>query len=117
MRATTFRRAVFLGAMYLGATGMALLSPLAGANAQVWHGNDTGGIIPWSCENEAVAPQAAAGYCAQYSKYARITGVNRRYGDYISFNCLWNPNVARYALPAVATRAACIGEPGRFLTK
>ena len=117
MRATAFLGAVFSGAMYLGATSMALLSPLAGANAQVWYGNDTGGIIPWSCENEAVAPQAAAGHCARYSKYARITGVHRRYGDYISFNCLWNPNVDRYVLPAVATRTACIGEPGRFLTK
>jgi hypothetical protein len=98
----------------LGTIGMALLLPLAGAQAQflffndpVWHGNDTGGIIPWSCENEALAPHAAAGYCARFGKYARITGVHRQYGDYISFNCLWSPNMDRYARPAVATRATC----------
>ena len=107
MKATTF----------LGALGMAMLLPLTGAQAQfwmfnnpVWHGNDTGGIIPWSCEAEAWAPRAAAGYCAQFNKYARITGVHRQYGDYISFNCMWAPNVERYARPAVATRTACAQE-------
>ena len=101
--------------------------PTGGAQAQfwffgpqrlVWHGNDTGGIIPWSCENEASAQAAAAAYCAQWHKYSRITGVNRQYGDYISFNCLWTPNIGRTDLPAVPTRtAACPGEPPRILTK
>jgi hypothetical protein len=104
------RATIFLGAIGFGAIGMATLLPLTGAQAQVWHGNDTGGIIPWSCENEALAPRTAAGYCAQFRKYARITGVNRQYGDYISFNCLWSPNVNRYALPAVALRTACSRE-------
>ncbi len=115
----------FLGAI-LGAAGIAMLSPVGGAQAQfwhrgpevlVWHGNDTGGIIPWSCENEAVAQQAAAGYCAQFNKYPRITGVNRQYGDYISFNCLWSPSVDRSTHPAVATRSACIGQPQRVWVK
>jgi hypothetical protein len=104
-------------ATFLGAIGMAMLLPLTGAQAQVWHGNDTGGIIPWSCENEALAPRAAAGHCAWYNKYARITAVNRQYGDYISFNCLWSPNVDRYAHPAVATRSACLGQPHRISLK
>jgi hypothetical protein len=101
--------------------------PLDGAQAQfwfggpqrlVWHGNDTGGIIPWSCENEASAQAAAAAYCAQWHKYSRITGVNRQYGDYISFNCLWTPNIGRSDLPPVPTRtASCQGEPPRLLTK
>ncbi|HEY6259120.1 MAG TPA: hypothetical protein VIY51_25365 [Xanthobacteraceae bacterium] len=100
---------------------MAMLAP-SGASAQawnfwpVWHGNDTGGIIPWSCENESVAPQAAGAYCGRFGKYARITGVTRHYGDYISFNCLWAPNIARYDLPAVATRAYCPGDR-RILAK
>jgi hypothetical protein len=119
------RGTVFLGAIFLGAIGMAML-PLTGAQAQfwhsgpealVWHGNDTGGIIPWSCENEAWATQAAAGYCARFSKYARITGVNRQYGDYISFNCLWSPSVDRYAHPAVAMRTACSREPQHVWVK
>jgi hypothetical protein len=113
--------------IFLGAIGMAmLLPPSAGAQtlfwrspaeALVWHGNDTGGIIPWSCENEAVAQQAAAGYCARYSKYGRITGVHRQYGDYISFNCLWSPGADRYARPAVAMRTAACGREPRILTK
>ena len=80
------------------------------AQAQVYHGNDTGGIIPWSCENEAVAQQLAAGYCARWDKYHRITSVHRQYGDYITFNCLWSPHINRYALPAVRTRSSCYYE-------
>jgi hypothetical protein len=80
------------------------------AHAQVYHGNDTGGIIPWSCENEAVAQQIAAAYCARWDKYHRITSVHRHYGDFIAFNCLWSPHVNRYALPAVHTRSSCYYE-------
>ena len=79
----------------------------ATAQAQVYRGNDTGGIIPWSCEIEAVAQYIAADYCARWDKYHRITSVHRQYGDYIAFHCLWSPHVNRYALPAVATRSAC----------
>lgn len=121
MRATAFLGAIWsmilsvVLSVVLGAAALALLTP-TGASAQfwyvppVWHGNDTGGIIPWSCENEATAVQTAGFYCAQYHKYARITGVTRRYGDYISFNCLWSPYIARYDLPAVPTRSYCAGE-------
>jgi hypothetical protein len=87
----------------LGITG-ALAQP------QVYRGNDTGGIIPWSCENEAMAHQIAAFYCARWDKYHRITSVHRRYGDFIAFNCLWSPYVDRYALPAVHTRPGCVYE-------
>jgi len=120
------RATIFLGAM-VGAVGLATLPAATSAQAQffwrnaaealVWHGNDTGGIIPWSCENEAVAQQAAAGYCARFSKYGRITGVNRQYGDYISFNCLWSPYADRYARPAVPMRTACAAQPRPVLTK
>ena len=79
----------------------------AGARAQVYHGNDTGGIIPWSCENEAMAQQIAADYCMRWDKYHRITSVHRQYGDFIAFNCLWSPHVNPYALPAVRTRSSC----------
>jgi hypothetical protein len=123
MRAKISLGALARAAVLLGATGLALVSPTTGAKAQfwlfngpVWHGNDTGGIIPWSCENEAVAHQAAAGFCARFNKYARITGVGRQYGDYISFNCLWAPDVDRFAKPPEATRSVCRGEP-RLLTK
>jgi len=77
------------------------------APAQVYHGNDTGGIIPWSCENEAWAQQIAGEYCARWNKYHRITSVHRQYGDYIAFSCLWSPYVNPYALPAARTRISC----------
>jgi hypothetical protein len=93
----------------------ALLS--TGARAQIVHANDTGGIIPWSCENEAMARRVTAEYCARWQKFPRITGVNRQYGDYISFNCLWAPDVGRLNLPAVAVHSVCAAESPRILTK
>jgi hypothetical protein len=95
---------------FAGVIGAALLVSAASANAQIYHGNDTGGIIPWSCETEAAAPDLAAAHCARFAKYPRITSVHRQYGDYIAFNCLWNPYAAPLALPAVRTRAACYRE-------
>ena len=56
-------------------------------------GNDTGGIIPWSPENEWRAPALAQEHCARYNKYARATSIVRRYGDYIGFECVWSPLV------------------------
>jgi hypothetical protein len=96
-------RRAFLSAVI----GASVLLSSAGAHAQVYEGNDTGGIIPWSCENEALAPHIAGAYCARWNKYPRITSVHRQYGDYIGFNCLWTPYAARYALPAVRTRSSC----------
>jgi hypothetical protein len=52
-------------------------------------GNDTGGIIPWSPVNHQLATELAGNHCAQYAKYARITSVRPRYGDYIAFACSW----------------------------
>jgi len=95
--------------------GLALALLSAGAQAQtpVYRGNDTGGIIPWSCENEADAQEIAGAFCRGYGKYARITSVHRMYGDYIGFNCLWRPDVARYQIPAVRTRS-CYAQARRL---
>lgn len=54
-------------------------------------GNDTGGIIVWSPENEVVARSWAADHCAHYNKYARMTSIHRQYGNYIGFKCVWSP--------------------------
>jgi hypothetical protein len=84
---------------------MVLASPLIAAvpqaQASVVRGNDTSGIIPWSRTIEPYARQIATDHCGHYGKYPRITGVVRQYGNYISFNCLWRPGIARAALPAV----------------
>lgn len=53
--------------------------------------NDTGGIIPWTRENQQMAYSIASERCAQYDKYARITSVNAYPGDYIGFACVWSP--------------------------
>jgi hypothetical protein len=57
--------------------------------------NDTGGIIPWSPENQAAAFAIASERCARFNKYARINSVQAQYGDYIGFSCVWSP----YARP------------------
>ncbi|HXZ22941.1 MAG TPA: hypothetical protein VEH78_09265 [Pseudolabrys sp.] len=54
-------------------------------------GNDTGGIIPWSPENEQIARDIAQSNCSQYNRYAVITTIHREYGDYISYLCRWYP--------------------------
>jgi hypothetical protein len=92
-------------AALLSVIGVLLLG--AATQAQIYHANDTGGIIPWSCENEAMAQQIAAAYCARWDKYHRITSVHRQYGDFITFACLWAPHVNPYALPAAGTRSTC----------
>jgi hypothetical protein len=89
----------------------------ARADSRIYHANDTGGIIPWSCDNEADAKDIAAAYCARWDKYPRITSVHRQYGDYIAFACLWSPHVNRYAIPAVRTRAECRHHHDRMWVK
>jgi len=53
--------------------------------------NDTGGIIPWTPENQQMAYSIASERCARYDKYARITSVNAHLGYYIGFSCVWSP--------------------------
>jgi hypothetical protein len=85
---------------------VALSASVAQAQMQV-RGNDTGGIIPWSCENEAMAQDWAGAFCAGYGKFHRVTSVQRYPGQYIGFHCLWRPDIARFQIPAVRTRSAC----------
>jgi hypothetical protein len=73
---------VRLGAVIL------LLASLSAAQAQPYpYGNDIGGIISWTPENEALARPAAQAHCAAWGKHARITSVYRQYGHYIGFEC------------------------------
>src|SRR5262245_10322515 len=102
-------------AAWLSVLGVRLLGAAAGHQRDISHGNDTGGIIPGSCENEAMAQQLAAAYCARWDKYHRITSVHRQYGDFIAFSCLWSLYINPYALPAVPTRSSCYYPPVRPL--
>ena len=54
-------------------------------------GNDTGGIIPWSPANESMAMQLAQENCGYYRKYAVIRTIHRVYGDWISYECRFDP--------------------------
>jgi hypothetical protein len=54
-------------------------------------GNDTGGIIPWSPANESMAMQLAQENCGYYKKYAVIRTIHRVYGDWISYECQFDP--------------------------
>ena len=93
---------------------LALLAGSAHAQAPIYRGNDTGGIIPWSCENEADARASAGAFCASYGKYARITSVHRMYGDYIGFVCLWRPDIATFQIPPLGTRSSCYAQARRL---
>lgn len=54
-------------------------------------GNDVDGIIPWSPEAERDALDIAQSNCGRYNKFAVITSVHRVYGDYITYDCRWEP--------------------------
>ncbi len=54
-------------------------------------GNDTGGVIPWSPENESMMQMIAQEKCGYYRKYAVIMNIHRVYGDFISYRCRFNP--------------------------
>ena len=59
----------------------------------VWgaKGNDTGGIIPWSPENEQNAFQIAENNCKFWNKFPVATSIHRVPGDYIGYACVWDP--------------------------
>ncbi len=63
---------------------------LASGAAEAWYGakgNDTGGIIPWHPETEAMAKVIASEHCSHWRKFAVITSVRRVPGDYIVYVC------------------------------
>ncbi len=80
MKSRAFASIVVLAAMSTACAG-----PGAGLT-----GNDVGGIISWSPENQLVAQDTADRHCARYDKHARITSVYAQYGGYIGFACIFN---------------------------
>ena len=73
------------------ASTLALALLLAGCGVHGPKGNDTGGIIPWSAENEQAAMAIAQDNCGRFDKIAVITSVHRQYGDYIAYQCRFDP--------------------------
>jgi hypothetical protein len=62
---------------------------LAGADPGLT-GNDTGGIIAWTPDVDLTYREIAAAHCARWNRFAGITSVHRRYGDYIGFQCIYD---------------------------
>ncbi len=85
MRAISFRVAGVIGTFLASAV---LASCGIGPGLT---GNDTGGVIQWTPENQVHAREIAAAHCARFNKYARITSDHARYGDYVAFACSWRP--------------------------
>jgi hypothetical protein len=85
---------VVLKAVLAAALGLTLAS-CAGVYGP--KGNDTGGIIPWSAENEQMAYMLAQDNCGYYGKFAVLRTIHRVYGDYISYDCVFDPPRGRYA--------------------
>jgi hypothetical protein len=54
-------------------------------------GNDTGGIIPWSPENEKNAFAIAEANCKWNGKFPVATSIHRVPGDFIAYRCQWDP--------------------------
>jgi hypothetical protein len=63
-----------------------------GAHADVFKGNDTAGIIPWSLDAEIHALDNAAAHCGRYDKVAIITAVHPEPGFFINFICTFVRN-------------------------
>ena len=69
---------------------MLLAAGISAAQAQPYTtGNDIGGLIVWTPENEMQAHIAAQGHCAYYGKEAYLTSIYRQYGHYIGFTCVF----------------------------
>ena len=77
-----------IGVLLVATLGLALASCVGVSGHK---GNDIGGIIAWSPENEQMARQLAQENCGWFRKYAVITSIVRGYGNYISYECRWNP--------------------------
>ena len=90
--------------MFAAAISLTAVPPAGAWNDlfnSVWgsKGNDTGGIIPWTPENERDSFDIAKRQCAWWNKYPVATSISRVPGDYIAYRCQWDPPA-----PAVATR-------------
>lgn len=68
--------------------------PAAAQTGPSYTGNDTGGIISWHAYPPETIRDMAFNHCAYYGKTTKLTGVQARYGGFVSFACIWRPTVA-----------------------
>ena len=87
--------------MRLALAGLVMAASLAtatSASAQwvpPFKGNDTGGIVAYAAYPPEAIRDIAFNHCAAYGKIAKLTGVQARYGGYVSFACLWQRSAVR----------------------
>ena len=90
------RKSLIVGALAallsIGTTG-AVLASFTGPAPWI-NGNDTGGIIPWTPENERASFEIASTQCARWNKFPVATSIHRVPGDYIAYTCVWDPPAA-----------------------
>jgi hypothetical protein len=83
--------AIVLGALVaMGAAALASNAEFTGPGPGIT-GNDTGGIFPYSPAVEGIYEQMASDYCARWARFAKVTSIHRKYGDYVSFVCYDRP--------------------------
>ena len=80
----------------VAALAASLFASAVPAHAEIWsvygiNGNDTGGIIPWTPENERASFEIAGAQCARWNKFPVATSIHRVPGDYIAYKCVWDP--------------------------
>ena len=92
--------------MRMAVTGLAMaagilaasLATATSASAQwvpPFKGNDTGGIAAYAAFPPEQIHDMAVQHCASYGKVAFLTGVQARYGGYVSFACRWQRSAVR----------------------
>ena len=82
------------GLVAAGILSVAMMSQAVAWNDltnSVWghKSNDTGGIIPWTPENERNAFAIAEANCRSHNKYPMATSIHRIPGDYMAYKCVW----------------------------
>ena len=68
-------------------------APALAQGVPPFKGNDTGGIVSWHSYPPEVIRDMAFQHCASYGKATKLTGIQARYGGYVSFACFWRPTV------------------------
>lgn len=75
----------------LAVCGLLACAPARADTVPPFKGNDTGGIIAYALVAQADVKTLAVDHCARYDKVVKFLAVQKYYGGYISFACVWVP--------------------------
>jgi hypothetical protein len=90
--AAALHAAVAAGVLVLGSGVLGSFAAHAGAAGPGpgVTGNDTGGIIQWTPGIHRYYRAIAVEHCQRFERYAGISSVRFRYGEYIGFQCVYD---------------------------